>query len=67
MADENNPGQFGNREDTEEQASKGGQSSSGQLGAENGADPSEAGKKGAEAQPTEAKAKGGENSHGSSS
>ncbi|HEX5797384.1 MAG TPA: KGG domain-containing protein [Candidatus Saccharimonadales bacterium] len=26
MADPKNPGQFGNREDTEEQASKGGQS-----------------------------------------
>lgn len=27
MADQNNPGQFGNREDTEEQAKKGGQAS----------------------------------------
>lgn len=26
MADSNNPGQFGNRDDTEQQASKGGQS-----------------------------------------
>ena len=26
MADSNNPGQFGNRDDTQEQASKGGQS-----------------------------------------
>jgi len=31
MADTNNPGQFGNREDTSEQASKGGQMSSGQF------------------------------------
>ena len=61
MADQSNPGQFGNREDTEEQALKGGQSSSGQFGAENGADPGEAGSKGAEAQPTEAKAEGGRN------
>ncbi|ONI61842.1 hypothetical protein ALI44B_09950 [Leifsonia sp. ALI-44-B] len=61
MADQSNPGQFGNREDTEEQASKGGQASSGSFGSENSADPSEAGKKGAEAQPTEAKAEGGRN------
>ena len=46
MSDSSNQGQFGNREDTEEQASKGGQQSSGQFGAENGADPSEAGSKG---------------------
>ncbi|RDV45080.1 hypothetical protein DOE76_10165 [Leifsonia sp. ku-ls] len=58
-----NPGQFGNRSDTEEQASKGGQSSSGQFGAQNGADPSAAGSKGAQAQPTEAKREGGEHSH----
>lgn len=58
-----NPGQFGNRPDTEEQASKGGQASSGQFGAENGADPSQAGAKGAEAQPREAKVEGGEHSH----
>lgn len=63
MADENNSGQFGNREDTEEQAQKGGEASSGSFGEENSADPSEAGQKGAEAQPTEAKARGGENSH----
>ena len=63
MADQNNPGQFGNREDTEEQASKGGQASSGSFGSENSADPSEAGRKGAEAQPTEAKARGGQNSN----
>ena len=63
MADQNNPGQFGNRNDTEEQASKGGQASTGSFGSANSADPSEAGRKGAEAQPTEAKAQGGENSH----
>lgn len=66
MADENNSGQFGNREDTEEQARKGGEASfgsSGIFGEENSADPSEAGRKGADAQPTEAKARGGENSH----
>ena len=62
MAAQNNPGQFGNRSDTEEQARKGGESSSGSFGSNNGADPSEAGRKGAEAQPTEAKARGGENS-----
>lgn len=63
MADENNSGQFGNREDTEEQAQKGGEASSGSFGEENSADPSEAGRTGAEEQPTEAKARGGENSH----
>lgn len=63
MADENNPGQFGNREDTEEQARKGGEASTGSFGEENSADPSEAGKKGDEAQPHEAKVRGGEHSH----
>lgn len=62
MADENNPGQFGNREDTEEQARKGGEASTGSFGEENSADPSEAGKKGANAQPHEAKVRGGEHS-----
>lgn len=62
MADQNNPGQFGNREDTEEQARKGGEASTGSFGEKNAADPSEAGKKGAEAQSTEDKAKGGRNS-----
>lgn len=60
---EKNSGQFGNRSDTEEQARTGGQSSSGQFGAENGADPSAAGSKGASAEPREAKAKGGRHSH----
>lgn len=63
MADQNNPGQFGNRKDTQEQARKGGQASGGQFGKPGGADPSEAGKAGAEAQPREAKIKGGEHSH----
>ena len=63
MADQNNPGQFGNREDTEEQARNGGQASSGSFGSDNSADPSRAGRKGAEAQPAEAKARGGEHSH----
>jgi len=63
MADPKNAGQFGNRNDTSEMASRGGQASSGSFGSQNSADPSKAGKKGAEAQPTEAKAKGGHNSH----
>ncbi|HVW23123.1 MAG TPA: hypothetical protein VHB51_01380 [Candidatus Saccharimonadales bacterium] len=65
MPDPNNPGQFGNRDDTQEQASKGGQMSSGKF--EKGSRrASEAGKKGAAAQPTEAKARGGRNSSRSS-
>jgi len=63
MADPDNPGQFGNRGDTEEQAEAGGNASTGKFGAENGADPSEAGKQGAEAQPVEAKREGGRQSH----
>jgi hypothetical protein len=62
MADAKNSGQFGNRSDTSAMASKGGQASSGKFGSTHGADPSKAGKKGAEAQPTEAKARGGQNS-----
>jgi hypothetical protein len=58
-----NAGQFGNRSDTEEQAMKGGKASSGKFGSKNGADPSQAGKDGAKAQPHEAKVRGGENSH----
>lgn len=64
MADPANPGQFGNRSDTEMQAHKGGKASSGSFGESNSANPSEAGKMGAKAQPTEAKRKGGEHSHG---
>jgi uncharacterized protein len=63
MADQSNPGQFGNRKDTQEQASKGGQASTGSFGDKNSADPSKAGKMGAKAQPTEAKRLGGEHSH----
>lgn len=59
MADSNNSGQFGNRSDTEDQARKGGQASTGSFGDKNGADPHKAGKKGADAQPVEAKQKGG--------
>ncbi|MGY1898849.1 hypothetical protein ACW9HR_04455 [Nocardia gipuzkoensis] len=63
MADKNNPGQFGNRSDTEEQARRGGQASTGSFGSSHSADPSAAGRKGAAAQPTEAKARGGQHSH----
>lgn len=62
MADQSNPGQFGNRSDTEKQARKGGEESTGSFGEENSADPQKAGQKGAEAQSTEDKAKGGRNS-----
>jgi hypothetical protein len=64
MADPKNPGQFGNRQDTEKQAQKGGEHSPGQFGASEGADPHKAGEKGAEAQPEEAKAEGGRHSGG---
>jgi len=63
MANTENPGQFGNRSDTEEQAHKGGEASTGQFGSEHGADPREAGRQGAAAEPHEAKVRGGENSH----
>lgn len=63
MADASNPGQFGQREDTKKQASEGGKNSPAQFGRPQGADPKEAGRMGAEAQPTEAKAEGGRNSH----
>jgi len=43
-------------------ASEGGKASSGSFGSANSADPSAAGKKGAAAQPTEAKREGGRNS-----
>ena len=46
MADNKNPGQFGNRDDTEEQARKGGEQSPGQFGASEGADHSKVGKNG---------------------
>jgi len=57
MADRNNPGQFGNRSDTSEAASKGGQVSSSKQ------DMSKLGKKGAQEQSTAAKRRGGEHSH----
>jgi hypothetical protein len=66
MADSNNPGQFGNREDTEERAREGGEASTSKFGSENGADPHEAGKRGADAQPVEAKQEGGRKSHNDS-
>lgn len=62
MADNQNQGQFGNRNDTEKQARKGGEQSPGQFGASEGADPAKAGSKGADAQSKEDKAKGGRNS-----
>lgn len=62
MADPNNSGQFGNRNDTEEQAHKGGEASPGKFGSEKGADPHKEGRKGAKAQPLEAKQKGGQHS-----
>jgi hypothetical protein len=63
MADDNNPGQFGNRDDTEAQASEGGKKSPGKFGSPKGADPSQAGKMGAKAEPREARVEGGKNSH----
>jgi len=63
MADPNNPGQFGNRKDTVEQASKGGKASSGSFGEKNSANARKAGEMGAAAQPTEAKSLGGKHSH----
>jgi hypothetical protein len=63
MADDNNPGQFGNRDDTQAQASAGGKASTGKFGSENGADPSKAGEAGNKAQPHAAKVEGGKNSH----
>jgi uncharacterized protein len=57
MAGQNNPGQFGNRDDPEEQAS------SGSFGSGNSVNSGEARRKGARAQSTETKAEGGANSH----
>ena len=62
MADPNNQGQFGNRPDTQDQASQGGHESGGNF-ANDPQRASGAGKKGADNQPTEAKRRGGENSH----
>lgn len=63
MPDPKNPGQFGNRADTAEQARRGGLASSGSFGGSKAADPRKAGRKGARAQPTEAKVRGGQHSH----
>lgn len=49
MPTQRNSGQFGNRADTERQASKGGQASPGQFGGPEGADPHVAGRKGGRA------------------
>src|SRR5699024_572295 len=46
LADPTNPGPDSNRNDTEKQAQKGGQQSSGSFGEANAADPSQAGRKG---------------------
>lgn len=64
MADPKNPGQFGNRDEAEAQEarSRGGNNSSGSFGEKNSADPHIEGQKGAKAQPTEAKRRGGQNS-----
>ncbi|WP_084531644.1 hypothetical protein [Nocardia miyunensis] len=64
MPNRNNPGRFGNRPDTLEQASRGGRASTGSFGERNAADPREAGRRGARAQSAEAKSKGGRRSHG---
>jgi len=57
MADPDNRGQFGDRPDTKQQPKKGGKASSEKQNM------SELGKKGAEAQSTQAKRLGGEHSH----
>ncbi|MBB5914776.1 hypothetical protein BJY24_003643 [Nocardia transvalensis] len=63
MPNPKNRGQFGNRPDTAKQARKGGLASTGSFGSAHSADPSEAGRKGAAAQPTAAKSRGGQHSH----
>ena len=50
------------RNEVQKIAKKGGEASTGKFGSKNGADPSEAGKAGAAAQPVEAKREGGRNS-----
>lgn len=64
MAGQKNLGRFGNRDDTAEQARRGGRASTGSFGASNAADPRSAGRKGAQAQPTAAKQAGGRHGHG---
>lgn len=61
MADPQNPGQFGNRSDTQEQAERGGEASTGSF-EQGSTKASEAGREGNRNQPTEAKQRGGENS-----
>lgn len=63
MADPHNPGQFGNRSDTQKQAQAGGQASPSKFGSSEGADPHKEGAKGAKAQPRAAKVEGGKHSH----
>ncbi|MFJ3958624.1 hypothetical protein [Arthrobacter sp. NPDC090010] len=63
MPGKNNAGQFGQRADTTEQARRGGKASTGHFGSPGGPDAREAGRRGAAAQPREAKVRGGENSH----
>lgn len=67
MANAKNPGQFGQRDDTIDQAKKGGKASTGSFGDKNSANPSEAGRMGAEAQPREAKVEGGKKGGSASS
>lgn len=62
MPDPNNPGQFGNREDTVRQARKGGKASGGKF-KPGDKRTIEAAKKGAANEPHEARVRGGENSH----
>jgi general stress protein YciG len=62
MADANNSGQFGNREDNEEQDRKGGEANPRNFGRDQDSDPSEAGRMGTQAQPHAAKVEGGQHS-----
>lgn len=62
MADDDSSGQFGTQENMQQQANTGGTMSGGNF-KDNPKQASEAGKQGAQNQPTEAKAKGGQNSN----
>lgn len=62
MADDDSSGQFGTQENMQQQANTGGTMSGGNF-KDNPKHASEAGKQGAQNQPTEAKAKGGQNSN----
>jgi uncharacterized protein len=62
VADDDNSGQFGTQDNMQQQASTGGTMSRGNF-KDNPKRASEAGKQGAQNQPTEAKAKGGHNSN----